>query len=169
MTLNQILNHIQRFQQSHRQLKAFFNDLLSEYATGKGGLYPVLTCTVLPSPFSEGKEVFTFEFGVFDKMNLDWSNEIEVLSDTRLICLDLLAFIKNNPDFKKLSLELPVTLEPHTEQFDDAVTGHFMTVNLYQPTFLDFCGLPISQDEVAYSTEDGEDFITEDGKTLILS
>lgn len=164
MTLNQIITQIKSFQQNHKQLKSLFAGLITDYDVNKSQDYPVLIVTWLPSTISDGRENFSFTIGVFDKMNLDFSNEIEILSDTRLIAKDFLAFIKTNPDFKTLSLDLPIELNPQVEKFDDGATGVFFDVNIYQPEFLDYCTIPSTA--VTPDINNGVEIVDQDGNVL---
>jgi len=88
VTYEQIINELRKFQQSHKQLKSFFEGDIWDYNKEQNRLYPVFIATLLPSQLQDKGESFTFQFGVFDKVNVDGSNRVNVLSDTRLIVKD---------------------------------------------------------------------------------
>lgn len=166
LTLNQIVSLLQNFQESHLQLAEFFEGDIYDYDVSKTGRYPVMTCVLQPSSLAEAEESFNFQIGIWNKVNLGDSNRRKVLSDTRLICKDVVAYLKSDVDINEVAkIDFPITLENHTEQFSDRVAGHFMNVNIKQWIDLNACQIPLNDD--AITTEDNFDIETEAQEILI--
>lgn len=168
MTLEQIVNAARTFAENHDQVKSFFEGQLEDNTVKKDALYYRLMMELQPSVIDEGNETFVFRVGVFGKVHSDQSNRINVLSDTRQICTDFIAYFRNNPDMRMLRINVPVTITDYVDYSDDAVAGYFMDVTLYQYQQLNYCVVPVSDPDNAYLTENGIEYITESGQTLIL-
>lgn len=170
MTLEQIIIEIRKFVSAHRQLKSFFEGDIFDFDLTKSQLYPVFTTTLLPSSIGEGVESFTFQFGVFDKLDNDLANRINVLSDARQICTDFIAYMRNNPAMDTIDIGLPITLEDFSTKFTDFTAGYFFTASLSQHQGLNFCQLPINSEETfqVLGTDDNKAIITNDGKLILI-
>lgn len=167
MTLNQIVIKIREFSVAHKSLNGrFFEGSLFEYCCDKSQPYPVLTMTVLPSTITQGIKTYSAQFGVWDRVELDFSNRLEVQSDTELICQDLIAFIRNIDEFE---IELPISIDHHEEKFDDAVAGSFFTGVIDQFHNINYCGIPLDNDIIVLGNEDEEAITTDDNKFILIN
>lgn len=143
MTYEQLINVLRTYQQNHKSLKSFFEGDIWDYDKLQERLYPVMTVVLQPSALDNNLENFTIEIGYFDKVELDFRNRINVLSDTKLLCKDFISLCKS-PVFmsNKLYIQLPITPTPYIEKFDDAVGGWLFTVTLNQFEAYDNCLIP---------------------------
>lgn len=143
LTLDQTVTLIQAFATQHLQIKDFFFGDIWEYTVKKGDKFPVLTCTLKGANLSDGVEVTDFEFGIWDLVNIDNSNELAVLSDTKSIAKDLVSYFRS-PLFEDFEVNLPVQMTDYNEKFDHACSGWFFTVSFKQAFQIDLCAIPSS-------------------------
>lgn len=142
MTLNQIVEKIRLFVSNHGQLKSFFEGDIEDFDTGKSGDYPCLTCVLQPTLLNETLKGWTFQVGAWDKTFLDKANRTEVFSDTELMIGDLVAYITNLDGIENVTL--PVSIDHHSEKFNDDVAGSFadITINTYND--ITVCSVPVN-------------------------
>lgn len=152
LTLNQIVAACQSFASQHKQLKAFFFGDLWEYANNKQDLFPVLTCTLTGSSLNDGVDATKLQFGIFDILNNDRTNELEVLSDCKLIAKDLIAYFKS-PLFDDLFIQSNIELNDWVDKLDHELGGFFFDCELKQSYQYDLCSVPLIVTTPAYQPE----------------
>jgi hypothetical protein len=142
MTLNQIVDHAKRFASVHKSLQGnFFEGLTEDYCNNKANPYPVLIMTLQPTSISQGNKAFSATFGVWDKVELDQRNRLEVQSDTEQICSDLIAYMNNADDL--MEVQLPVNIEHAQEVYADDVAGSFFDMIMNTFYSVDVCVVPL--------------------------
>lgn len=122
-----------------------------------------------PSTVSDGSETFNFRIGVFGKVNVSQNNQIKVLSDTRQILTDFVAYFKNNPQLSTVGIVVPITFEDYIEWDQDGVAGYFADVSISQFQGLNYCGIPIIKEGSFLQQENGFYILQENGKKLRLN
>ena len=143
LTLNQLIARIQTFATAHKQLKgSFLFELPNIKGPDEARVYPCLTSLLVSTEPSEQQETFSILFTVWDLPSDDnhRMQAQEVLSDTKLISNDLVAYLKYGMD--DVSLDVPVTMTPVYDAGEDGSYGWEFTLNLRLNQGLDLCFVP---------------------------
>lgn len=140
-TLNQIVGFIEDFANQHKFIKAFFFGDIWEYAAKKGDKFTVLTCTLTGAQLSDGRDGTKFQFGLFDMVAQNKSNEKNVLSDTKSIAKDLVSYF-HSPVFDDLMIESNIQLTDWSGKTDHDLSGWFFDVLIDQPFQYNVCAIP---------------------------
>lgn len=150
-SLNSIIEQIELFQQNHKQLNSFYFGKIDEVGASNAENYPMLFCELKSdgSERSEQLNSFYFDFAVLDIPNKDGNNTNvkEILSDTKMIADDLVAYFRFTKFETPLKIQLPITMQSVTEMLDNEVTGWMFTVKMSIAQGLDLCAIP----SVAYT------------------
>jgi len=104
-----------------------------------------LFVTVQASPYGNPGVKQTLLIQVIDKvLSEDGKMYLnEVLSDTNLICYDLIATLKYN---RLISRDTSISLEPVTNQHDNVLSGWQFTIDISTDYPVSSCDLPIDLD-----------------------
>lgn len=164
MTLEQIVTEIKKFASAHKQIKSFVDAEVWQVINNKSQLYPFMTSVETTSSISDGEESFSFQFGFFDKLNLDMSNGINVQSDMRLIATDFMAYLRNNPNMANVDIDFPVSLDYFLDKTDDGTGGCFINVNIRQFQGLNQCSIPMTG--VSPGASQGNNIYDQNGNIL---
>lgn len=143
LTLNQLIARIQTFATAHKQLKgSFLFELPNIKGPDEARVYPCLTSLLVSTEPSEQQETFSILFTVWDLPSDDnhRMQAQEVLSDTKLISNDLVAYLKYG--MEDVSLDVPVTMTPVYDAGEDGSYGWEFTLNLRLNQGLDLCFVP---------------------------
>jgi len=143
LTLNQLIARIQTFATAHKQLKgSFLFELPNIKGPDEARVYPCLTALLVSTEPSEQQETFSILFTVWDLPSDDnhRMQAQEVLSDTKLIANDIVAYLKYGMD--DVSLDVPVTMTPVYDAGEDGSYGWEFTLNLRLNQGLDLCVVP---------------------------
>lgn len=115
---------------------------------------------------SEKTEVFNFDLWIVDVPNN--KNGIkrsiqEVLSDTKQIANDLVAYLRYT-DFAEggLNIELPISMVDVISALDDDVSGWNFQIRIKLTNELDLCGIPLTN----YTNPEG--YLKKAGNTLVF-
>jgi len=90
----------------------------------------------------EMEMVDQFNVLVCDLVDTGEKNELEVLSDTRQILRDLVAWYRQQHSAAYI-VEFQGAITPFTERFAERVSGHALTIRLRQPYDYDSCAIPL--------------------------
>lgn len=158
LTKNQVLNQLKTLANNHWQVRGFgygdrweLETAMTKADSSENGLsepekQPFFWVTPIIARVSEGSLFYDFEIIVGDLVKKDESNELDVESDTLLICLDILS--KLNDQSYDWALDKQSNLQPFTEKWDSEFTGHIMNISLEFMFNYDYCQAPIQpQDE----------------------
>jgi hypothetical protein len=143
LTLNQLIKRIQTFATAHKQLKgSFLFELPNIKGPDEARTYPCLTALLVSTEPSEQQETFSILFTVWDLPSDDnhRMQAQEVLSDTKLIANDIVAYLKYG--MEDVSLDVPVTMTPVYDAGEDGSYGWEFTLNLRLNQGLDLCFVP---------------------------
>jgi hypothetical protein len=151
-TKNQVITQLRKLAESHLQIRGFgYGDrweletaMTKDDGTSIGLAHPLkqpfMWVTPIIARVNDGSLYYDFEVIVGDLVKKDESNELDVESDTLLICLDILS--KFDDQSYDWSLSKQSSLQPFTEKWDSEFTGHIMNVSLEFMFNYDYCQVP---------------------------
>lgn len=152
LTKNQVVTQLKTLANNHLQIRGFgygdrweLETAMTQTDGTNNGLtqpqkQPFMWVTPIIARVNEGSLYYDFEIIVGDLVKKDESDELEVESDTLLICLDILSKLDDeNYDW---SLSKQSNLQPFTEKWDSEFTGHIMNVSLEFMFNYDYCQVP---------------------------
>lgn len=158
-SLNQLIAQLKTFSQSHKQINSFGVGDPHEIGSGKLKLgymarqdnagsvpiYPLVWMDPKQGVINGNESYLTFQIIVMDLVDKAEAIEEDVMSDTHLICHDLVRMLQNESDVNKafVMIDKQIKLTAFTEKFDDEVTGWFMDFTIKFPFAYSTCELPI--------------------------
>lgn len=148
LTLNEIVAQLTGIADAHGQIAAYGVGDLGEWNPTERN-YPLLWIHYVGAETSDGVLDMTFRVGCFDRVlageeGEDVSgHEQEVLSDTQLILLDVLAYFAQGQHSGYYSARTS-NLTPATETMDDRLAGHFIDLTISQDWDFSKCQIPAS-------------------------
>lgn len=146
MTLNEVLARIETISNAHRQINRFYYGSAVDFLVNIKDNYPafLIEDTGGSMSISSKKTSITFKMFFVDLVNVSddaKSNEVEVLSDMMSIAQDVLALL-DDPRYDDWDISPNVTMEFHTEEFDDMVAGVSIDVTIEVDYLVDRCQAP---------------------------
>lgn len=117
MTYNQVIKYFNDFANNHLQIEQFGSGELWEIE-GQNLKYPCMWVSPISTALTDNTANRTFIVLVMDLVDKAKNFEKEVQSDTELILMDVVKYIKND-----LGLNGEPVLFPFKEEFADWVTG----------------------------------------------
>jgi len=173
-TLTNILTELKTFATNHKQIKGsfYFGERLNANAL-KSVKYPFLFCEFNSnaSVVGENYDSYNFGFTILDCPNQTIEtefNKIEILSDTKLIANDIVAYFRYTDFNTYLVIDLPVTMSPVENVFDDNNIGWTFKVNLKLNQGLNTCDIPISSTTYKLLLQNGNYLLLQNGAKLLL-
>jgi len=158
LTLNEIVKQLTDIADAHDQIAAYGVGDLAEWNPTERN-YPLMWVHYVGANTDEGVLSTVLRVGIFDRVHVGEEgedvthHEQEVLSDTQLIILDVLAYFVQGHQTEYYSLHQS-DLTPATEQMDDRVAGHFIDITVSQNWDFSKCQIPANFGSPA-STVDG--------------
>lgn len=142
-TLNKLNKIIQDFVTRHRQIKTW---RLENYGDFSDITYPLLAGLIQPSPVDRASSSFVVEFWILDKVTKGLRNEVDCLSDTHLMALDVLSYFKqtNFDELGYLDVVQETELTSIVEYDVDEVSGWHFRVTFKMIFQWDLCSVPIT-------------------------
>lgn len=140
MTLNNVLDLLKKYADDHRQLNDFEKGPTDEFNVRKT-LYPAMWVAVNPSTYSGNAINYRLSVILYDLIFGDHSNETEVQSDMLLVGMDLIAFLKDNPDYD-FTISGDPAISFFTQRGTDLTAGVVIDITLKDPRPLDKCEIP---------------------------
>lgn len=132
LTLNNLITKLQTIASNHLQINHFgYGDIweiLEKNSTTPIDM-PLMWVVIGNATTANSTMTYNFTVVIGDLVNKDESNELEVQSDTILICKDVISEIKALADddeqdiFFDSNHDTQWTLTPFTERFDDELSG----------------------------------------------
>lgn len=121
--------------------------------------YPLLW--VVPDGGDMGEEVYTHRFTMYliDRMKEDFSNEVEVLSDTHQVLTDVLTVMYDWSHDKEYTMQWGGTFSPIVDEQADIVAGHSVQVSFEVFHGKDSCAIPGVYIEPDVLTTDEGDYL----------
>ncbi|WP_343668731.1 hypothetical protein [Chitinophaga sp.] len=141
MTLNNLINLLRSYAQSHLQINDFGSGDLSDLAASKDVRLPVMWVSYPTGRYSQNQMFYNLTVFLADQIFDDKKNELEVQSDMLSIALDTFAFLRDNPGFD-FQVDADATIDFFTERFGELTAGCAMSFTLRDPKPLDRCVIP---------------------------
>lgn len=139
----QIIQDWKEFATLHEQINSFgFGDihqLTNDIITKVEPLYPRIYFVPQPTKFSPNHMHITWQVIVCDKIEEDYSNQQDVLSDCLEICKDFYS----KAYLSDYDLEWDAVLEPWLEKTETILAGWTFNINVQQKFDYNRCVLPI--------------------------
>lgn len=152
-TLRGFVNDLKKIYLNHKQLNDFgfgyIEDVTIKHEKEGAVQYPYMF--VIPGNTSVDEREITYSMTIIimdRQVQGTDENILDVLSDTDQILQDVIAQFKysntaSEGDYSATyDIELPVTLQPFSDRFDDYVTGHFAEITIILGQGLDRCIAP---------------------------
>lgn len=157
LSKNQVITQLKSLANKHKQVRGFgygdrweLETALTKSDDTNNGLaepnkQPFMWVTPIIARVSEGSLFYDFEVIIGDLVKKDESNELDVESDTMLICLDILS--KLDDESYDWALDKQSNLQPFTEKWDSEFAGHIMNISLEFMFDYNYCQAPITPDD----------------------
>jgi len=142
-TLNKLNKIIQEFVANHRQIKSW---RLENYGDFSDITYPLLAGLIQPSPVDSASSSFVVKFWILDKVTKGLNNQVDCLSDTHSMGLDVLSYFKqtNFDELGYLGVVQTATFDRVIEDGEDEVSGWTFEVTFKTIFEWDLCSIPIT-------------------------
>lgn len=151
LTLNQEVELLKNFALKHKGINTFYFGDEWETSLGENINYPLMIATLQGTTISNGNVTRNYLIIISDLVNLDESNETQVLSDIELTCMDLpnyLRQVSNGGLLGSFKCTQDISLTDFTERGKDSVTGHFFDLALTSHMGNYSCNLPIASGNI---------------------
>lgn len=164
-TLNKLNQLLETFVENHDQIETYRFEDVGEQSDI---VYPFLFAVLQPNQISGTEEKTVVRFYLSDRVRPGKENKIEVLSDTKLMALDLLSYFKQINFGYYLNVNTEVTLNDYQDMDVDGSHGWWFDVTFSTVFEWDLCGLPATLPEYVeplirtvtiYNLETDEDII----------
>ena len=143
-TYNHILSVFQSIAQGHHQVAHFGADEMLELIHKEGNIYPLVWVDGDQASLDKKSISLGFNLIVCDRVDDAQTNLQEVMSDSLLIGLDIIAQL-SSPVYREIfTVEATAQAEPFKERFADNVAGWLFRLTLKAPYLKDQCAIPSS-------------------------
>jgi uncharacterized membrane protein len=142
-TANQIKSEFETLASGHYQIQSFLYAQEFEQQAYENLIYPLMLVYPLGGGLQDTTYTRNYRVIIADRVLKSEGNELEVESDTQLICLDVLAYWKKLGLNERFTISSSETITPFWEKWGDEVTGHFVDIGIEM--FYDFnsCAIPM--------------------------
>lgn len=138
----QIIEDLEDFANNHEQINSYgYGDLTQLTMDVQSEQEPEYTrMYVIPGDviLAQNELIYNFQIIVTDRLNEDYSNQRDVLSDTLEITKDIMTTLY----LSEYESVWPASVEPFLENYETILTGWIMNIQLTQPFDYDRCVLP---------------------------
>jgi len=138
----QIVDDYKEYANLHEQINSFgfgeFEQLTMDIETKEEPVYPKLYMVPADAQLDSNQMNITFQFIMMDQLNVDLSNQRDVMNDMLEICKDLFA----RSYLSDYEAEFDAVCEPWLEKTETVLGGWTMTMVLTQPFDYNRCVLP---------------------------
>ena len=143
-TANQIKDSFQLLASGHLQINSFAYDQEFNQQAYPSFIYPLMFVDPLGGTLNGTIYTRTYRVAIADRVLKSKDNKLEVLSDTQLIILDVLAYWMKLGQNERFTITSTNTITPFYDKWGDEVTGHFVDIGIEE--FYDFnsCAIPLS-------------------------
>jgi hypothetical protein len=151
LTVNQEVELFKNFALKHKGINTFYFGDEWETSLGENINYPLMIATPQGTTISNGNVTRNYLIIISDLVNLDESNETQVLSDIELTCMDLpnyLRQVSNSGLVGALTVTKDLSLTDFTERGKDSVTGYFFDLSITTHIGNYSCNLPIAEGNI---------------------
>jgi hypothetical protein len=142
-TINQIKKDFEDYSNAHEQIKTFGYGQEFEQIGNENIIYPLMWVVPVSANLNDTTLSRVFRVIIADRVRKGEQNEVEVESDTQLICLDTLAYWTRMGENQGFEIGTSVSLTPFWEKWTDEVTGHFIDISIDEFYDYNSCSIPI--------------------------
>lgn len=142
MTLNNLINLLKKYAQSHLQINGFGAGDLSDLGESIDVKLPIMWVSYPTGRYSQNQMFYNLTIFFSDQIFDDKKNELEVQSDMLSIALDTFAYLKDNPELD-FQIDPDATIDFFTERFGELCAGCAMSFTIRDPKPLDRCVIPL--------------------------
>lgn len=131
-----LIEDLREFANNHYQIHSFgFGDItqLTNQLTTYTGMYVVPTF----SSFQESQITYNLSIVIADRVNVDLSNQIDVMSDTQMICRDVFSYLNG------MYIIAESSIVPFLERSENILGGWTLSIAIATPFDFNVCVLPI--------------------------
>ncbi|WP_212005745.1 hypothetical protein [Chitinophaga sp. HK235] len=142
MTLNNLIDLLQKYAVGHQQINDFgYGNISGIGAKGRDQVYPLMWVVLNPSRY-QGKEMnYSLQIVFADLIYEDGKNELEVWSDQQSIALDTVSYLTDNPEFE-FTTDGTANIDYFTEHDGDLTAGVVLSITIKDPNPLNRCVIP---------------------------
>ena len=150
---NNVIDTLKCVGEQHLNINTVTSGDLWELDLEKNTLFPLFHINPVNVTVGMNTRTFNFQLFVMDLVEPDESNEQEVLSDCLEIMNDIIAIYKHGEilygydaaagEEQRYFIDNDFTIEPFTEEYDNAVTGWVMSFSITVENELNSCNIPI--------------------------
>lgn len=145
-TYNTIFDSIKTICTNHGQLKGAFGfGEVVDLGVSGDTKYPMMFVSPKSCVVKKGEVGYSFDIRILDRLPMGYiaKQEVEILSDTMQIALDILAELKHgSSNTYPFEIKFDQTLTPFVEYLDDILAGWLFSVTLFVPFTADECAVP---------------------------
>ena len=143
-TLNQIIKNLELVAQGHEQIQTYKHGKIGDFLDERLNVeYPAFFSECNTFRIGNKEVGYNFSFYFLDKIKEDLDNETEVQSDIVLVAADVVAQIRNNPDYGfRIAVEGGFSGELFTEALTDNLAGSKLDVTILVDFGFDRCSIP---------------------------
>ena len=141
-TLKNILNNLENFADRHYQINDYMYSDFSNIST-RNHNYPLMVVDINNANINLQSTKINFKIGIFDIMNQDYSNYLDISSDTLQIGTDLISEFFDN--YLRYNFEMYENSNSDFKTFvyDDVLAGWIFNIDIEDNRSLNTCNLPI--------------------------
>ena len=143
ITLNNVIQNLNNIADAHGQLNSFFFGEIYDFGASGDIQYPAMAVDLEPANLQSSVLVRSFRIYVMQQVKKDITDRQEALSDTELICLDIIAQL-DSYDYTEWNMDLSnIILNDFVDEKDGEVTGYWFNIKLRILNPLDSCQIPL--------------------------
>lgn len=154
-TLNNINQIFQEFVKAHINLgnnspsygKHYYFGVAGDHEAKPGGVrYPMVINELQNSGVSVKQDTYVLKIWVLTQHKLYEGRDVEALSDTKQIALDIIAYLRQTKfeANKTFTIDENIVLTDFHQSFNDGCCGWYFTITCKQFLDLDLCGIPLN-------------------------
>ena len=155
---NNVIDTLKCIGEKHLNIKTVTSGDIWTIDLEKNTLFPLFHINPVNVTVGLHQRTFNYQLFFMDLVEPDSSNEQEVLSDCLEIMNDIIAIYKHGEILYKFNDEAgeedryfindDFTIEPFTEEYDNAVTGWIMSFAITVENELNTCNIPIDNSTI---------------------
>lgn len=147
LTINQDIELFKNFALKHEGINSFYYGDEWETDTTIDIVYPLMNAILQGTKLENGMVTRNYLIILSDLVNVDKSNEFNVLSDLELVCFDLpnyLLSVSKSGYLGAFKVNENINLTDFSERNSDMVSGHFFDLSISSHIGNYSCNLPIT-------------------------
>jgi hypothetical protein len=142
MTLKEIIKELETVCLNHAQIESFYfgNDYNIDVSNRK---YVLAYSEIGSATINNNSVILPIDLVILDRVDKGLNNELDVLSNTLSILLDIRALVSSNIYSDKFKIIQNSNMEPVTDYTDDETAGWKWSLELELFDYKDRCQVPI--------------------------